>query len=142
MQSLVLDDADTALPVTIKADGREVTQVLDLAGLAVDLSAINKKAGSDSRAWLQGVADYMETLGFPKVSLTTADRFWHAVNAALAELKKKDGASQTPASPASTTPASSGSTPGNGSSSSSTSAPSERKKRSAPPASAPNPSAP
>lgn len=104
MQPLTLDDAETMLTVTIKADGQEVTQVLDLAEIWIGLREINQKTKESDRAWLAGIVAYLKELGFPTASMTTARRFWESINKAMEALKKSDGASKTPASPASTAP--------------------------------------
>lgn len=96
MAPLIIDDADTTLTVTIRCGGEEATQTLDLAAVAIDLGVVSKKAGSDNKAWLQGVADYLQAQGFPRPSLTSAKRFWDAVSGAMETLKKRDGGSTTP----------------------------------------------
>ena len=64
--------------------------------------AADETDGQPVSAYLQKVADYMAELGYGRASHRLAERFANTLAGIVSDLKKKDEASSTPNSPAST----------------------------------------
>jgi hypothetical protein len=96
-----LDEDDGTVEVSIKG----VTKRLDLYQARARINDLAKRHEDDGQeAWLGALQEMLADHGFPPVSTRLAARLVEEIDAAIADLKKKDGESKRQGSPASTAP--------------------------------------
>lgn len=90
--NLSFDDDLGMIEVVIKSNGEEVSVRLDALVAHDNLYTIAKRfKGQSDEAFWDAARDYMETLGFPRVSALTAEKFIDHVSNVVKRVKKKAG---------------------------------------------------